>query len=265
MLKTVVRKGRGSNSSNNSNSENSSEQSATSGATGSSLGYVSSVPNSPLAHSSSSPSASSSRPFNVHAKEFQYPSNNANQMGYSRSQPISYFPTSPTDCYAGSILATSGCYPLNQSKSSGNLNHFYQLWAHQQQQQQQQQQQASPLTSFPLKQEALVMNKRRSNTGMITEIPKSPTDPSADNPYFVLQQSKSSGNIPGRVQRNGKTVRFDFHDPSLLPTDIPSPGAQPQSPIESRLSKMQRDIELTEKSLASLEIDGTVRQMLTSM
>ncbi|CAG7837632.1 unnamed protein product [Allacma fusca] len=186
---------------------------------------------------------SSSRPFNVYAKEFQY-SPRGNPLAYSRSQSIAFYSNSSTDYYQNPILATSGCYPLQQSKSSGNVNNFYQLWAQQQQQLIPQQQPQPPVQIV----------KRRNKNSLSETTPVTLVE-SDESQYFRLQQSKSSGNIPNRVQRSSKTVRFDCEDSGGTPlqnNDVPLQGGT----AENRLLNMQRDIDMTGQNLENLRING---------
>ncbi|ODN04555.1 hypothetical protein Ocin01_02162 [Orchesella cincta] len=153
------------------------------------------------------------RMYNVNAKEFQLMSQNALHQHQQQQQQISNFLSQfdPAVFYNNSpILASSGCYPLKQSKSSGNMNLLLQ------QQQQQQQQQAAAFQqlqsamgfNFPLQPGSSYPTGSGGNGNGATN---------GNSQFNRLSQSKSSGNVPG----SGKPrVRFDDEEPDIDDDDL---------------------------------------------
>lgn len=167
---------------------------------------ASSVPSSPLISNRMQNgfglAAANQRIFNVNAKEFQFlPLHQQQQQQQQLSNFLSQFDPNLFYNANSPILASSGCYPLKQSKSSGNMNLL--LQQHQQHQQQQAVAQAAALQqlqnaigfNFPLQ----LGNLSSGNNG------------GAGNQFNRLSQSKSSGNVPG-AGGNKPRVRFDDED-----------------------------------------------------
>lgn len=153
----------------------------------------SSVPSSPLISSRMQNSFNiglAKRMLNVNAKEFQFLPIQQQQQQQQLSNFLSQF--DPSLFYNNSpILASSGVYPLKQSKSSGNMNLLLQ------QAQQQQQAQAAALQQLQI---AMGLNSSMQAGNY-------PGGASACNQFNRLTQSKSSGNVPGNGNR--PRVRFD--------------------------------------------------------
>lgn len=196
----------------------------------------SSVPSSPLISSRMQNNFNfnlAKRMFNVNAKEFQFlPIQQQQQHQAQQQQQLSNFLSQfePNLIYNNSpILASSGCYPLKQSKSSGNMNLLLQQ-AQQQQQAQavaiQQLQLAMGLNSLQQQQQAANFTGGNSNVA---------------NQFNRLSQSKSSGNVPGNGNR--PRVRFDDEEMDFDDADDDFLGGQLENYLASlKLNGLQKHL-----------------------
>ncbi|CAL8123688.1 unnamed protein product [Orchesella dallaii] len=152
------------------------------------------------------------RMYNVNAKEFQLLSQNALHQHQQQQQQLSNFLSQfdPTVFYNNSpILASSGCYPLKQSKSSGNMNLLLQQQQHQQQQAAAFQQLQSAMGfNFPLQQPGSFPAGNNGGNGTTN----------GNGQFNRLSQSKSSGNVPGNGAK--PRVRFDDEEPDFDDDDL---------------------------------------------